>query len=105
MGTQSRPFRLQVHLQPRASQDRILGRHGDAIKIQVHAPPVEGAANAALIDLLASALGVPRRSVHILRGTTSRTKVVEIHTSDLPACQRRLEEALRPRVDKSDRRE
>jgi uncharacterized protein YggU (UPF0235/DUF167 family) len=52
--------------------------------------------------VLASALGVPRRSIHILRGATSRTKLVEIHTSDLTACQRRLEEALRARVDKAE---
>jgi len=102
MMAQSSPWRLQIHLQPRASQNRILCRHGDAIKVQVHAPPVEGAANAALIDLLAAALGVPRRSIRILRGATSRTKLVEIHTSDLTACQRRLEEALRARVDKAE---
>ena len=105
MTAQSSPWRLQVRLQPRASQNRILSRHGDTIKIQVHAPPVEGAANAALIDVLASALGVPRRSIHILRGATNRTKLVEIHTSDLTACQRRLEEALRARVDKAQTRE
>jgi uncharacterized protein (TIGR00251 family) len=104
MSAQSGPWRLQVHLQPRASQDRILSRQGDAIKIQVHAPPLKGAANAALIDVLAAALGVPRRCIHILRGATSRTKLVEVHTSDLPACERRLEEALRTHVDKSDRR-
>ena len=102
MTVQSSSWRLQVHLQPRASQNRILSRQGDAIKIQVQAPPVKGAANAALIDVLASALGVPRRSVHILRGATSRTKLVEIHTSDLTACQHRLEEALRARVDKAE---
>jgi uncharacterized protein (TIGR00251 family) len=100
MTTQSSPWRLQVRLLPRASQNRILTRHGDAIKVQVHAPPVEGAANDALIDVLAAALDVPRRSIHILRGVTSRTKLVEIHTSDLTGCQRRLEEALHGRVDK-----
>jgi uncharacterized protein (TIGR00251 family) len=100
MTTQSSPWRLQVRLQPRAGQNRILSRHGEAIKIQVRPPPVDGAANAALIDVLAAALGVPRRSIHILRGVTSRTKLVEIHTSDLTGCQRRLEAALRGRVDK-----
>jgi len=100
MTAQSSPWRLQVHLQPRARQNRILSRQGGAIKIQVHAPPVEGAANAALIGVLAAALGVPRRCIHILRGATSRTKLVEVHTSDLAACHRRLEEALGARVDK-----
>jgi uncharacterized protein (TIGR00251 family) len=102
MSAPSRPWRLQVHLQPRGSQNRILGRHGDAIKVQVQAPPVKGAANAALIEVLAAALGVPRRSIHILRGATSRTKLVEIHTSDSTACQRRLEEVLGARVDKTE---
>jgi uncharacterized protein (TIGR00251 family) len=101
MTTQSTPWRLHVRLQPRAGQNRILSRHGDAIKIQVRPPPVEGAANAALIDVLAAALGVPRRCIHIRRGVTSRTKLVEIHTNDLTGCQRRLEAALRGRVDKS----
>jgi uncharacterized protein (TIGR00251 family) len=102
MSPASSPWRLEVRLQPRASQNRILSRHGHAIKVQVHAPPVEGAANAALIDVLAVALGVPRRSIHILRGATSRTKLVEIHTTDLTGCRRRLEEALRSRVDKAE---
>jgi uncharacterized protein (TIGR00251 family) len=105
MTAQSSPWRLQIHLQSRASQNRILCRHGDAIKVQVHAPPVEGAANAALIDVLAAALGVPRRSIHILRGVSSRTKLVEIHAEDLTACQRRLEDALRARVDKAAARD
>jgi uncharacterized protein (TIGR00251 family) len=105
MTAQSSPWRLQIRLQSRASQNRILSRHGDAIKVQVHAPPIEGAANAALIDVLAAALGVPRRSIHILRGASSRTKLVEIHASDVTACQRRLEEALRARVDKATARD
>ncbi len=95
------PWRLRVRLQPRARQNRIVGRHGDAIKVQVHAPPVEGAANAALIEVLAAALGVPRRAIHIVRGASSHTKLVEIHGSDVATCERRLQEALRARVDKS----
>jgi uncharacterized protein len=93
--------RLRVRLQPRAACNRIVGRHGDAIKIQVHAPPVEGAANAALIDLLAEALDVPRRAVRIVQGATGRDKLVEIHTPDPAACRQRLAAALQPRVDKA----
>lgn len=96
----SAPWRLQVLLQPRASRNRIVSRQGDAIKIQVHAPPVEGAANAALIELLATTLAVPRRAIRIVRGTSSRTKLVEIHSHDLADCQQRLEAVLR--VDKSE---
>ncbi len=87
-------LRLRIHLQPRAARNQIVGRHGDAIKIQVHAPPVDGAANAALVDLLAQTCGVPRSAIRILRGATSRTKVVEIWSDDVGACRRRLDEAL-----------
>ena len=93
-------LRLQVRLQPRAARTRILGRHGDAIRVQVHAPPVAGAANAALIDLLADTLAVPRRAIRILHGLSSRDKLVEIQSTDLGACRRRLDAALQPRVDK-----
>ncbi len=98
------PWRLQIQLQPRASQNRILGRHGDLLKVQVHAPPVEGAANAALIEVLAAALAVPKRAVRIIRGATSRTKLVEIDVDALTGAAR-LEEALAARVDKQKGRE
>jgi uncharacterized protein len=52
--------------------------HGAALKVRLHAPPVDGAANDALIALLAERLGVPRRDVRIVQGATSRSKVVEI---------------------------
>ena len=92
--------RLQVHVQPRAARTRIVGRHGAAIKVQVQAPPVDGAANAALIDLLAALLAVPRRTVRIIQGTTGRDKVVEIDAADPAACRARLDALLSPRVDK-----
>ena len=96
--------RLQVHLQPRASRDRIVGRQGDAIKVQVQAPPVAGAANAALIDLLAQTLAVPRRAVRIVHGAGGRAKLIEVQTADPTGVRRRLEEAVLSRVDKrSDR--
>lgn len=83
-------LRLRVHLQPRASRSRIVGRHGDGLKVQVHAPPVDGAANAALVELLADTLGLPRRAVRIVRGATARDKVVEIDCPDPDACLRQL---------------
>lgn len=97
-------LRLQIHLQPRAAQDRIVGWHGSALKVQVHAPPVEGAANAALVELLATTLAVPRRAVRILQGHTSRSKVVEIGSSDPTACRQRLDAALQALVDKGGSR-
>lgn len=94
-------LRLRVHLQPRAARTRIVGWYGDAIKIQVHAAPVEGAANAALVELLVRTLAVPRGAVRIVQGGTGRHKLVEIENVDPAACRARLEEAFQPRVDKS----
>src|SRR5687768_7240831 len=70
--------RFAVRVQPRASRSEVGGAHGEALKVRLTSPPVDGAANAALIDLLAEALDVPRRAVRIVSGETSRTKVVEI---------------------------
>jgi hypothetical protein len=71
-------IRVEVHVQPRASRSEIVGLHGAALKVRLQAPPVDGAANDALVTLLADRLGVPRRSVHVVAGTTSRAKTVEI---------------------------
>ena len=71
-------IRFPVRVQPRAAGSEIVGIHGDALKVRLAAPPVEGAANVALVELIAAALGVPRRSVRIVAGATSRGKVVEV---------------------------
>lgn len=70
--------RFRVRVQPRASRSEIVGLHGDALKVRLSAPPVEGAANAALVELLADALAVSRASVRIVGGATSRSKLVEV---------------------------
>lgn len=93
-------LRLCVQLQPRARHNRIVGRDGNLIKAQVHAPPIDGAANEALIDLLAHILGTPRRAIRIVRGDTSRTKLVEVQTHDVNACEQRLAATLQASVDK-----
>jgi len=69
---------VSVHVQPRASRSEIVGLHGAALKVRLHAPPVDGAANEALVMLLATRLGVPTRAVRIVAGGTSRAKTVEI---------------------------
>ena len=71
-------IRVGVHVQPRASRSEIAGLHGAALKVRLQAPPVDGAANEALVRLLADRLGVPRRSVRVVAGATSRAKTVEI---------------------------
>lgn len=70
--------RFGVHVQPRASRTELAGVHGTALKVRLHAPPVEGAANEELVKFLAKSLGVARRAVRIVSGQTSRSKVVEI---------------------------
>jgi hypothetical protein len=67
---------LAVHLQPRAARTELAGLHGDALKVRVAAPPLEGAANEALCAFLAEHLGLPRSRVRIQRGATSRAKAV-----------------------------
>jgi uncharacterized protein (TIGR00251 family) len=94
------PLRLLVRLQPRAARHRIVGWHGEALKIQVQAPPVDNAANAALVALLAQTLAVPRGAVRIVHGSTSRDKLVEIDSADPAACRRRLDAHLQGLVDK-----
>lgn len=69
---------LTLHAQPGASRTEAAGPHGDALKVRLAAPAVEGRANAALIRYLADAFGVPARDVTIERGATSRRKVVRI---------------------------
>ena len=70
--------RFTVRVQPRASRSEVCGVHGDALKVRISAPPVDGAANDALVDLLAESLGVARRAVRIVAGATGRSKVVDV---------------------------
>ncbi len=65
---------LSVRVQPKASKNAVRGVHGEALKIALTAPPVEGAANKALIAFVAKGLGIPKASVAILSGQTSRNK-------------------------------
>lgn len=70
---------LVVHVVPRAHRTEIVGRHGDALKIRLRAPPVGGAANAELIRFIAARLGVPERAVTIARGARGRRKTLLVH--------------------------
>ncbi|HEU5124003.1 MAG TPA: DUF167 domain-containing protein [Verrucomicrobiae bacterium] len=70
---------LAVKLQPRASRNEIGEPLGDELRIAVTAPPVDAAANQALIELLADVLDCPRRQVELIRGQTSRHKTVKIY--------------------------
>mgnify|MGYP000895682857 CR=1 FL=1 len=69
---------LNLKVQPRASSTGIGTPVGDQLKVKVTAPPVDAAANEAVIELLAELLKCPRGSIQILRGQTSRNKVVRV---------------------------
>lgn len=69
---------LRIHCQPRASKTEIVGRHGDAIKVRLAAPPVDGEANLELCQFLARYFGVLRQNVQILSGKGARQKRVLI---------------------------
>jgi uncharacterized protein len=67
---------FDVRVAPRAARAAIIGVHAGALKLSLTAPPVDGAANSALIELLADALAVPKRAVRIVRGERGRRKTV-----------------------------
>ena len=81
---------LQIHVQPRASRTEVAGPHGDAIKIRLQAPPVDGAANAALIEFIAGQLGVRRADVSLVAGESSRRKILRIRGLDPATAGQRL---------------
>lgn len=70
--------RVSVHAQPGAKRTEVVGLHGEALKVRIQAPPLEGRANDELIRFLADTLSVPRANVSLLRGEKSRAKVFEI---------------------------
>jgi hypothetical protein len=85
---------FKVHVQPRSSRNQVAGLYGDALKVKLTAPPVEGKANRACIDILSKALEVPKSSLEIIAGPSSRLKHVLLTCSsdDVPLFRRRLED-------------
>lgn len=77
-------------MQPRAARSEVAGRHGDAIKIRVAAPPVDGEANEALVRFLAKILGVPRSAVSITAGQAGRRKRVRVEGLTVAQVEARL---------------
>ena len=70
---------LRVHVQPGAKRTEVAGTHGDALKIRLAAPPVDGQANEALLSYLTDQFGVPKWHVELVSGHTSRRKSVVVH--------------------------
>jgi len=71
-----RGMTFKVFIQPRSSKNMITGIHGDALKIKLTAPPVDGAANKMCIKYLAKCLNIPKSAIEIISGLTSRSKVI-----------------------------
>lgn len=69
---------IRVHVIPNAKIDKVIGEHGDAIKIKLRAPAVEGKANTALRRFLAEKLSIPQRAIVLEHGEKSRDKVIRI---------------------------
>ncbi len=76
---------LTLHVQPGAKRSEVTGLHGDALKIRLAAPPIEGRANEALLRFIAELFAVPLRNVELLRGAQSRHKMVKISGSAVSA--------------------
>jgi uncharacterized protein (TIGR00251 family) len=87
--------KLTVWIQPRSSRTEVAGMHGDAVKIRLAAPPVDGAANEELIRFLADKLGLPRSAVTIATGHSGRRKTVAFEGIDRPTLEARLLKSLR----------
>jgi hypothetical protein len=87
---------LRVHAQPGAARTRIAGTHGDALKVQLHARPVDGAANRELVAVVAATLAVRLAAVSILSGAQGREKRLRIEGVDAALVTARLAGAVVP---------
>ena len=88
-----RSIRLNLRVSPGAGRSAVVGRHGDAWKLRVAAPPERGRANASVVSLLATSLEIGRPDVRIVSGAVSRDKVVEIVGLTLEEAEQRLASA------------
>ena len=82
---------LTLHIQPGARKTEVAGLHGDALKIRLAAPPVDGKANAALIEFVADRLGLAKSAVSLKSGQTSRRKVLEVTAAPMDTEQRLMQ--------------
>ena len=89
---------VDIRVIPRAGRSGLAGVRGDRLLVRLNAPPVDGAANLELIDVLAAALGVPKRALTIVAGERSRQKRVRVSGVDQATAKARL---LKPEADPS----
>ena len=81
---------LKLRIVPNAKRNEVGGKYGDAVKVKVAAPAVDGKANGALLEFLAKKLGVPARAVSLLMGDKSRDKVVAVEGVETDELRERL---------------
>ena len=81
---------VALYIQPRASRTEVVGVHGDAFKLRLAAPPVDGEANDELVRFLAKLFGVSKSAVTILSGETGRRKRVRVEGVELTVAKQRL---------------
>jgi len=86
---------LSVRVQPRSSKSGIAGMYGEQIRICLKSAPVDNAANKECCELLAKALGVPRSSVSVMNGASSRSKVLKVEGMTIAAARASLDPLLR----------
>ena len=82
--------RVHIRVQPRASRTEVVGPFGDAVKIRVAAPPVDGAANDELVRCVSRLLRIAAGRVHVIGGAASRSKIIEIAGADAEDVRRAL---------------
>ena len=82
--------RVRLRVVPNARRNEVIGTHGEAIKVKVAAPALDGRANEELIEFIADSLGVSRRGVRLVQGAKSRDKLVEIDELEEATVRERL---------------
>ena len=70
---------LKIKVEPRSSRAGIIGQYGDALKVKLTSPPVEGKANKELIEILAKEFSIARKDIEIISGQSSKNKIVRLH--------------------------
>jgi uncharacterized protein (TIGR00251 family) len=93
--TKDGAVRLEIQAKPRAGKSRIVGVRDGALVVALAAPPVDGAANQELVNVLARALGIAKSAVEIVRGETSKTKLVAVRG----LAEDELRQRLAPRAE------
>ena len=86
---------LKVKITPGSSKNRILGPHGDALKISINAAPEKGKANQTLISFLGKVLKIPRQNISVISGPTSPIKTLQLINIEIEACKKILQNEIK----------